>query len=198
MNHWAPEREIGGRDPGFFGLSVQPITLGHLRLLHDLGISIPPETFSDALMVAFVCSCDHQESRKHVMAWWSGPLLRWLAYRAGKNGLLKKQAEPFGDWLEYQLTGPSQKVRLKAGEKPSARGRLAAPLHITTISSLMGCLGLSMSEAESMPVRLARQLLAAYHEASGNIELWTEEDYAFESACRAADARKRGMTPANN
>jgi hypothetical protein len=198
MNHWAPEREIGGRDPSFFGLRVHPVTLGHLRLLHDIGAAMPPESVADALMIAFVCSCDHIKSRKHITAIWCKVLLRWLAYRCGRKGLLKKQAEAFGDWLEYQLTGPSQKIRSKPGEKLSTRYRLAAPIHITTIASLMGCLGLSLEEAEAMPVRFAKQLLASYHEASGNIELWTDDDYAFEERCKQADARKRGMTPANN
>lgn len=180
---------LGERPPCFFGVRVQPITLGHLRLLAELEVSLAVETFGDALLIASVCSQSHRDSRKDVVKWWFKHLLKWLAYRAGKRGDIKLEAKRFADWLNNQLEGPTRKFRVTVKEQP--KGRLAAPLHLNLISGAMGTLGLSLAEAEALPVKLARQLLASYHESAGDLELWTDAEYAFDQWCKHADERKR-------
>lgn len=190
MTPWKPEHELGTRSPCFFGLRVKPITLGHLRLLHELGIEIGGNDSGDAILTAFVLTQHHERSRRDVLKWWVRPLLRFIGYRYGRRIGTATDAQEFNEWLGFQLSGPSAKVRVESG-KAKPRGRLSAPLHFNLIAGCLGYLGMNQQEAESTPVRYARQLLSAFHESGGNVELWTDEEYAFEAACKRMDEQRR-------
>lgn len=187
MSRWTQANRIGEPEPILFGLRVQPITLGHIRLIDELGISIDSDSLADSILVALVCSQHHERSRKDACKWWFPYVVQWHSRRAGAKVNPDEEVKRFGEWLEFNLTGPSRKVR-GFGE---TRGGLAAPLYYNMMASAMGTLGMSMEEAESKPIKTIRQLLAAFHEAAGEIELWTEREYAFEEACKRADERKR-------
>ena len=178
---------MGEREPAFFGFRVHPITVGHLRLCHELDLDVWSDDPADAMFAACLCSQPHSESRADVGRWWFRPLLAWRARRIGKALAMRAENQRWREWLEYQVTGPSAKVRSVPG-KTVARGSLAAPLHVNLTACLLGSLHMSQIEAENLPVKTARQWLAAYHEAAGNVELWTDREYAFEESCRRADA----------
>lgn len=189
MSRWSPVRAVGEREPAFFGFRVHPITVGHLRLCHELELDTWSDDPADAMFAACLCSQPHADSRSDVARWWFRPLVAWRARQVGKALAMRSEQKRWREWLEYQVIGPSAKVRSAPG-KTSSRGSLAAPLHVNLTSCLMGSLHMSHTDAESLPVKTARQLLAAFHEAAGNVELWTDLEYAFEESCRRADARR--------
>lgn len=193
MSRWAPPQAFGEPEPVHFGFRLRPLALGHLALLADIGVEFDGGIDS-SILTAFVCSVSHTDASANLRAWWSKPLLRWVAYRAGKRLRMEQELAAFKAWLEFQLSGPSAKYRTAPKATTTPRGSIAAPLHLNLLAGALATLHLTEAAALAMPVKRIRQLLCAHHESEGRIELWTEQEYAFEEMCKQADAR-RAMKP---
>lgn len=85
---------------------------------------------------------------------------------------IRAESEAFSDWLMKQLRGPITKSKSDTPHESSA------PMHQNLIACCCGMLGMKMSEALDTTVREARQLICAYGEARGEMELWTRNDEA--------------------
>lgn len=173
MIGWEPTNQIGKREPVFFRLRVVPVTLGHLQLLHDAGFDLDNEaTFEDLLVAVFVCSGDHKERRKDLTSWWAQYFFRFWGRICWKHNC-QEETERFTAWLSKQLSGPITKAA------PNGRNReSAAPMHLNLIACLMGLLGMSEDRALDTTVKRARQLVCAFGEARGEMELWSKMDEA--------------------
>lgn len=189
MNRWSPAQFLGDSPPSFFGLRATPLTLGHVWLLDEIGVSASLENGSDVILAAFVVSQSHKASRKDICKRWVRWLLWFLSYRATKRGTLHDEIDRFVKWYSEQHTGPSAKVTRKATDKP--RPQMAAPFHFNMTSQLMGTLGMTFDDACNTTVKRAKQLLCAYHESRGEVSLWTEAEYEFDERCRRADEARR-------
>lgn len=169
MYGWEPI----GQQPVFFRLRMQPVTLGHLDLLAELGIDVQDGIApDDVATVAFVCSQRHDRSRKDIGQWWCKHAFKFWGWLCGADAF--KQSDPFLKWFFGQLKGP-----LPAPRKISDAGEsreIAAPLVFHLLACCMGMLGRTEREAMDMPVIRARQLVAALAEAQGNAKLWTRRD----------------------
>ena len=51
-------------------------------------------------------------------------------------------------------------------------------MHLNLIACLMGLLGMSEAQALDTPVKRARQLVCAFGEARGEMDLWSKMDEA--------------------
>lgn len=192
MSRWSHAVAFGSRDPAIFGFRVRPLTLGHIRLLDELGLKIDTTDFGEAATVCCLCSQPFAESRRDLGAFWFGWLLRFRIRRVSRKADLPAELKAFREWAEYNLGGPTAKRR---GGEP--KGVLAAPIYFNLAATLMGAFGMSVEDSEKMPIKTARQLLAAHYEASGSVELWTEREYKFEAWCKEADSRGRSLAGAN-
>jgi hypothetical protein len=172
MIGWEPARPLFGDRPAFFGRRMEPVTLGHLVLLAEMGINYTAgESLEDISRTVFVCSRAHAVSRRAVCRPWFGFRLRCWGEYCGEHLNLAEESNRFIDWFAGQLKGPITKS--KAGDMEQDGG---APLHANLMACCLGMLGLSMRETLNLPVKEARQLICAYGEARGEMKLWTVGD----------------------
>lgn len=161
------------------GLRVGVLTLGHLELLHDLGIDWTGGwTAQDVAVIAFVLTQPAEESRKDLNRFWTGPLLWWLGRRARKVNI-EEHADSLSTWITEQSGGPRPIRDLLSKSKGCT-----APQHFSLMAAALSRLHLSMAEARALPMKTALQLIYADAESQGQVELWGKETYDKLEACR--------------
>ena len=184
MNYWAPPT-IG---PRVLGLRLrEPLTLGHVLLLDELGSpllhggEILP---GDVALAVFVLSQPHRVARKDVSAWWAPLLMRWWGRKsAGRD--FSAESEALVEWFVDQIKPPAFWHKQGTGGRQSA-----APWWINRVALAMGNLGLSYEAALDIPAKRLGQLTMAYAEARGEVELVTAQDEAFHETCRRLDEQR--------
>lgn len=157
-----------------------PVTLGHALLLDELGSPIVyGEEFhmGDLALAVLVCSePTASRARATIRAWWSGPLLRMWGRRCGLMDMAA-ESERFVKWFSEQCGGPEQKTIIRDGQAPPQP--LSAPWYISKLASAVGELGMSIADAEAMPVKRLNQITAALAEARGNAQFLRDDEAQF-------------------
>jgi hypothetical protein len=184
MSAWRPAGLIGERPRVFRVMTLEPLALGHLRVLAELGID-PFDSIgvTEAVGIAFVCAQKPDVALRRAEAFWLPAYLRLVLWLTREDDL-PKQLAAVREYLEANLQGPEFERDLSRQRR---NGKLAAPLQVNLRALAMSRLHLSSAEADAMPVIEALQLLAAEAEASGTVKLWSDEDEAFEQFCRGLE-----------
>jgi hypothetical protein len=174
-------------------LDLQPLTLGHVLLLVECeSVFVTGGNSDDPLgelaLAVFICSQDSDKARAGLGAWWARRFFKLWAWFCRRMDY-QAEAERFSEWFAEQIDGP------KTEETKEAR-KMGTPWHINLLATLVGEVGVSIEEAEAMPVRKARQLICALGEARGQCKVVSEEDVNFLTAVDFwRDERRRlGMT----
>lgn len=181
MSAWRPTGLISRRPRVFRVMTLEPLTLGHLRVLAELGID-PFDSIgvTEAVGIAFVCAQRHDVALRRARAFWLPAYLRLVLWLTRADDL-PKQLAAVREYLEANLQGPEFERDLSSQRR---NGKLAAPLRVNLRALALARLNLSPDEADAMPVLEVLQLLAAEAEASGTAKLWSDEDEAFDQFCR--------------
>ena len=184
MRAWEPISDLVPPLRVFRVLTLEPLTLGHLRLFDELGIDISAEIgVTEAISIAFLCAQPHHKARRRCRAIWLPWFLRLVQWINRRENLIE-QVNAVAGYIAEQLDGPEMKRDLSEDNK---RGEIAAPQHLNLKALAMGRLNCTQDDADNLPVREARQLLAAYSEANGKGEFWSRKDEEFEQMCRYLD-----------
>lgn len=169
-----------------------PVTLGHVLLLDEIGSPVVSGPFSigDLALAVLVCSePSATQARKSLRSWWAKPLLSFWGRMCGREDMTK-DAEVFAQWFAEQCGGPAQNVVLKQGKAPPKP--LAAPWYMNKLALAVGELGLSIAEAEALPLKRLNQITAALAEARGQAEFESAEEREFFEQVKRWDAEKAG------
>jgi hypothetical protein len=168
-----------------------PVTLGHVLLLDELGSPVVQgEEFNIGHLgiAAMVCKArTASEARADLNSWWARMFLRSWAMRCGRLQF-EQESIRFIGWFSEQCGGPEQKTVVKDGQAPP-KG-IAAPWYINKLATAVGELGLSISDAESLPVKRINQLSGALYESRGNAEFTTQDEADFFENVKLWEAEK--------
>lgn len=181
MSVWRPTGLTGKRPRVFGVMTLEPLTLGHLRVMAELGLDpFAGIGVTEAVGIAFVCAQRHDMALRRAQSCWLPVYLRFVRW-LGSRCDLPAQIKAVREYLEANLVGPEFEQDLTEQRR---HGKLAAPLRVHLRALAMSRLNLSPDEADLMPVIEVRQLLAADAEADGRAKVWSDEDEAFEQFCR--------------
>lgn len=173
------------------GVDLLPMTLGHALLLQRLGSPFagqrpalgekrPDISFSDILLVAFVCSRNWRSAARAVnrrrSAWW----LRWKWVT--RRWHISRDTMAFFAWHSVQWRSPSFSANVSDA---SGLERGAEWVHILTVFCCrnMGC---SHSEALDVPLPVATLDYLVFQEEQGAIRINEARDNDLESLALAA------------
>lgn len=181
--NWQPPAE----GPRIYGLRMRaPLTLGHVLLLDEIespvtrgGHLLP----GDVAIAAFICSQPADKARRqlrHRSTRWAMKLWGMLCARWDHA----KQADDFATWFCDSAKSPEYWVKSSGKE-------CAAPWWINRLSLAMGTLGMGYDEALSAPAKIVAQLLMAYAESRGEVELVSKRDIEFREMVKRAEAARR-------
>ena len=185
MNHWTPPAP----GPCVLGVRIrEPLTLGHVLLLAELGSpivlggAILP---GDIALAVFVTAQPHTEARKDVERWWAPLLMRWWGRRMSKRDFTA-EADAFVEWFVESSKSPA------FWRQESASNReCAAPWWINRLALAMGNLGMSYADAVNMPLKTLGQLTMAFSEARGEVQLVSRREAEFHELVARLEAQKR-------
>lgn len=191
MSPWRPIGLTAPRPRVFGVMTLEPLTLGHLRSLAELGLD-PFEAIgvTEAIGIAFVCAQRYDAALRRSKAWWL-PAYLWLVQWSASRGDLPAQLKTVREYLEANLNGPEFERDLTNERR---RGKIAAPLRVNLRALALSRLHLSPDQADAMPVLDLLQLLAADAEANGTAKVWSDEDEAFEQFCRGMEKSEAPQT----
>ena len=184
MNPWAPPAD----GPRIFGLRLrEPLTLGHVLLLEELGspiLSGGQVAPGDVALAVLVVSQPHRDARKAVRSWWAPLLMRWWGKRSASEDF-DAAANQFLDWFVESIKPPAFWREAGAQDR-----ECAAPWWINRIALAMGNLGMSYDQAVDMPAKRLGQLTMAYSEARGEVRLVTQREIEFREIVARIEAEK--------
>lgn len=161
----------------------EPLTLGHALLLDELGSpllhggTILP---GDIALAVFVLSQPHRVARKDVSAWWAPLLMRWWGRRSASRDF-DEEANALVEWFVDSVKPPA------FWRKNGTSRECSSPWWINRIATAMGELGFSFESATDMPAKRLGQLVMAYAEWRGEVELVTQSQEEFHAHCRRLD-----------
>lgn len=162
------------------GLTMRPMTVGHLLTMESSGLSITePTTFRDLAFLAFVCSQPSASIHRSLAAWWA-PLLfaAWGALWKRRDWI--SQVEAWEGYITESLRSPNVKT-------PIGAPRFETPLGVRLLAFLMRELGMTIEAAANTKVSVASCLWVAVGEMEGAVNLWTQRDQDFWEACKKLD-----------
>ena len=183
------------------GLTLQPLTLGHLFLLSEIEspllLSSEPITIPDLALAAFVCAQRHTESRRDMRRWWF-PLFAALLGFIARRKDIQKEIDTFGEYIKQSTELPPTKRRVNSLveleiEPPEA----PIPHHWHMLSILMEVFHCTRAEALDFPMQEAELLWMAKLDREGQLNLRNAEDEAFDDYCRMMDARETSIERRN-
>jgi hypothetical protein len=151
------------------GTVMQPLTLGHVWLLHRETEILEDEIpHLDCLIAAcMICMLPHNRFESISRKWWINLLLKWWGWRCRKLDFLLEH-QKFGDYMTENCAQPEWKAQ--QGKMRS----LSSPWHIRMVAMLMSELGMTKAEALDTRVIEASALLTCAAEAAGEIDLWSD------------------------
>lgn len=180
---WQPPVE----GPCIYGLPLRAsLTLGHVVVLDEIaspitrGGEILP---GDVAVAAFICSQEHSKARAE-LAKFSTRLAMRLWGRFCAKWDHAKQSEAFAEWFCDSAKSPEYWLKGSGKECTS-------PWWVNRIALAMGNLGMSYREATEIPAKTVAQLLMAYAEARGEVELVSKRDLEFRELVRRTEAARR-------
>ena len=185
MTDWLPP-EPG---PRVLGLRLsEPLTLGHVWLLDELGSPLLHGGHilpGDVALAVFVLAQKHRAARADVSAWWAPLLMKIWGLRSGARDF-DAEAEKLVEWFVASAKPPAFWHRSSSGGK-----QCAAPWWINRVAVAMGTLGLSLDAALDMPAKRLGQLTMAFAESRGEVELVTSQQREFREMVAKLEANKR-------
>lgn len=141
-----------------------PITLGHVLLLDELGSPLihgGEAAIGDVALAVFVCAYPAHVARRRLRQWTTRLAFRiWSRFWRGGDDVTR-----FCAWFNRQIELPEMWHEEKGGRSRE----MAAPWWINRITLAMNA-GLSFREATEMPMRSVNLLIASKLEASGVCE----------------------------
>lgn len=165
-----------------------PVTLGHILLLDELGSPVVRGEgigIGDLYTAALVCSSTVSDARGFLKSRWLPILTRFHGYRCGRLNF-DDETGKFCDWFREQCGGPT--IDRAETEVPKDN-RSTVPWYWSKMAVAVGHLGISVPDAEKMPVKRLNQLIGAYAETQGNVKFVTDEvDKANEVIAKAEKA----------
>lgn len=173
------------------GATLQPLTLGHILLLQRLDspfMSAEPVTAVRLFEAVFVCCQDHDKALANMQKRWAPWLLFFWGWCHRKTDL-EQEAILFNAYLEENFAVARIKRR-KHQSTPSA----GAPWALRILVALMSEFHWPESVALGCQLIKANALLAAFAEARGDVQLWTQQDRDFYQWAKTQDQIKFGTT----
>jgi hypothetical protein len=173
-----------------FGLRMQPLTVGHLWLLHEIGNALPEHgdeaDESDIITAVLICSQkSHRIARRMVRSrlcrFWCalwGHLMRKRPFMV--------EAKLFGEYLRRELQSP-------AVDGGAGSGELRAPLCWRLVTMLMSNFGMPLKQALKTPVAFALCIWATEADRRGSLKLASERQLRFHAW--ADEAERTGAVP---
>jgi hypothetical protein len=169
-----------------FGLSLRPLTVGHLFLLIELENAYPESPKeageSDLFTAVLVCSQPHARARKMLESSWA-PLWMWIWGKACKRLDWREEAKAFGEYLREQLARP-EPDRFSTGEE--ARVPLAWRLQ----AMLMAEFCPNRKESLDAPVSWALTLWATESDRRGVSRVASDRQRVFREWVREQEAER--------
>lgn len=168
-----------------FGLRLQPLTVGHLFALYEIGSALPDHceeaTDADVITAVLVCS---QKSHEKALQMLESPWARlgfkiwgWIFRRRNDEG---EQAQIFGEYLRDNLSTPEPDAYGRGGE-------LRIPLCWRLLALLMADFHMSKDEALKTPVALAVTLWSVDADRRGTSKLASERVLSFRAFAAEQD-----------
>lgn len=152
-----------------FGLVLrEPVTLGHVALLHELGSPVITGgscMIGDIATAAFVCAYPAEVARKKLRSRLA-PMAFWLWSKLWKPG---DTGDEFVAWLSSQCNMPLMWT-------PEGRSRaMAAPWWINRLAQALSA-GISYRDAIDMPLRMLTLIVSAKLEMTGAAQFETPQE----------------------
>lgn len=163
------------------GLRLEPLTLGHLFLLHRYESSFvtgEPTTLGDLTLSAFLCSEPWQKSERNVNAWWFNRFSKLWAWASRKRDFVAEY-DVFSTYITEGMQSPA--FNRTTNGTPNAVG---SPRHFAILASLMSQFHMTKAEAMDCTIVEAQSLLACVGEMRGAIQLRTDEQRSHWAAVR--------------
>ena len=167
------------------GARLDPLTLGHILLLHRLQspfLTGQPVTAIRLFEAVFVCCQDHRKAESNMQRWWIGTLL-WLWGWFHRKTNLETESAKFAAYLDEAFAIP----KTKPSKEDKTRSVPGAPWVLRVLVSLMAELHWTEEQALACPLIKANGLITTLSEARGGVKLWTEQDRAFLQWAREQD-----------
>lgn len=170
------------------GFRLQPLTLGHLFVLHRIGspfVRGGDPVAVDLTNAVFVCCQDWRKSERDIKAWWIN-FFSFLWGLACRKKDFNAEAQRFVDYLSGSIKAP--KTKMVQGQKMS---ELATPPHIRLLARAMHVLHISKDAAMDMPVAELTILVMAIDEQNDRVNMVTPDDESFFAECERLDALEK-------
>lgn len=173
-----------------------PVTLGHVLVLDELQSPVVKGGvvgMSDLAIAVAVCLYEKpREFKVHLGSrFFPFFLSRWGRRCATLD--FAKECEVFLHWFAAQCSGPEYEQ--PPANKKSSQPPLSAPWYVSLFALAVGELGLSVVDAEAMPVKRLRQLTAALAEMQGNAAIRTETTHNFIEQVKEWERERLGVSP---
>lgn len=175
------------------GLRLDPLCVGHLFILADLGSPLvvetgEPITATDIALAALVCAQSPSESKRDLRRWW----FRWFAGLVGILSIrrdLQSECNAFSEYMRESTDHPQiKRTRSIFTAAQEDESDSVVPMHWQLLVLLMTHFGMSWRDAMNFPVREAQLLWLTKRDLEHGVNFWGGADEAFERACREADA----------
>lgn len=184
MSPWASTSKLAERGVVVFGLKLEPVSVGHLELLDEIGVDLfGGWTSVEVALISFILSQPQAEARRDVTKWWA-PVVLWYLGVRNRSRDHTAEAERLCEWISGHIRGP-QPLRDLSG--PNSNRQCTAPLHVHLMALAMTRLGMGMDEVRRQPVRLLKQIIMAAAEATGDVEFMSDSNREFIERCRSAE-----------
>ncbi len=162
-----------------------PVTLGHVLLLDEIGSPVVRGDgigIGDLYAATLVCSSTVSDARGFLKSRWLPLLTRLHGHRCGRLNF-SEESDRFCEWFREQCGGPT----IDRAETDTPKESSTVPWYWSKMAVAVGHLGLSVPDAEAMPVKRLNQLIGAYAETQGNVKFITDEIDAANKVIEAAE-----------
>lgn len=173
------------------GATLEPLTLGHVILLQRLDspfLSLEPVTAVRLFEAVFVCCQHHEKALANMQKRWA-PWVLWFWGWHHRKTDLEAESVRFNAYLEENFA--VARVKRKRHNQPTPTA--GAPWALRILVALMSEFHWSESVALDCPLVKANALLAAFAEARGDVQLWTQQDRDFFQWAKAQDEIRFGQ-----
>ena len=155
------------------GRALQPLSVGHILLLarleHPLVLGRGLYDVASLALGVAVCSMPYDRVVASRDTWWFRCWLHWLGVKAARD---LRARSVFTQYLIQGATGPKSCVRDLSGNTPSA----GTPFWCSVLVTMQGDLGMSLSQALSVPAARALWLCSGVWEGKGAIQVATDAE----------------------
>jgi hypothetical protein len=180
------ENAIAPKAHRCLGISLEPLTLGHIFLLlkfqpHFLDRGC--ESIGELAVAVLVCSQRWRTSAVDLKKWWIGPLVRFWGWRCRKLKL-SEEATRFREYLDANLSPPAITTSLDDSRNPYT------PWPFRILSLLTSDFHIGLQDALDMEISFAMCLWASKGDMEGKLKFWTDEKEEFWQAAHRMDLER--------